>query len=168
MSRKLLLLGLLRIQEMHGYQINELIDTHLGTAVQLKKPTVYKLLSGMVQDGWIKAREEQEGNYPPRRVYTITPAGEEAFQQLLRQSLAVYRPPSYLDSIGIIYLEALPAAEAAELLRSWRDEVAVRIQQIQADDAHQGGFQLMLSYNLRHLTAELQWLEELIDDLESH
>ena len=91
MERKLLLLGLLRSQEMHGYQINELIDAHLGTSIQLKKPTVYKLLATMVDDGWIRYYEEQEGNYPTRRVYQITPEGEEAFQRLLRQSLADYQ-----------------------------------------------------------------------------
>jgi DNA-binding PadR family transcriptional regulator len=167
MSRKLLLLGLLRIQEMHGYQINELIDTHLGTSVQLKKPTVYKLLAGMVEAGWITAREEQEGSYPPRRVYSITAAGEAAFLNLLRQSLVTYSPPSHLDSIGIIYLNALPAQEAAALLRQWRDEVAIQAERLRADDAHHGGFQLMLSYSLAHLTAELDWLDEQIERLNS-
>jgi len=88
MERKLLLLGLIRMQEMHGYQINELIDAHLGTSIQLKKPTAYKLLEAMMKDGWITDREEQEGNYPTRRVYSITPEGNAAFQRLLREKVS--------------------------------------------------------------------------------
>ena len=166
MERKLLLLGLLRMEKMHGYQINELIDTHLGTSIQLKKPTVYKLLGTMVDDGWIKYHEEQEGNYPTRRVYRITPGGEEAFQRLLRNNLASYSPVSYLNNIGIVYLDALPGKEAADLLDQRRAEVAGIIQKIDTDEKHQGGFKLMLSYNRRHLTVELEWLDEVISQIQ--
>jgi len=166
MERKLLLLGLLRLQELHGYQINELIDVHLGTSIQLKKPTAYKLLGAMENDGWINYREEQEGNYPTRRVYRITPEGEEAFQQLLRQSLAAYKPVSYLNNIGIVYLDTLPGEEAAALLRQRREEVENLAQVLRTDEQHQGGFQLMLSYHLGQLNAELEWLDEVIGHLQ--
>jgi DNA-binding PadR family transcriptional regulator len=166
MGRKLLLLGLLRMQDMHGYQINELIDTHLGTSIQLKKPTVYKLLGAMVDDGWINYHEEQQGNYPTRRVYSITPEGEEAFQQLLRQNLAAYSPTSYLNNIGIVYLDALPGEETAELLSQRRTEVERYMQMIEAAEKHQGGFQLMLSYTLCHLNVDLEWLDKIISQLQ--
>ncbi len=166
MERKLLLLGLLRKQEMHGYQINELIDAHLGSSIQLKKPTVYKLLGSMVDDGWIQYHEEQAGNYPTRRVYRITREGEGAFQQLLRQNLADYSPVSFLGSIGIVYLDALPGEEAAALLRKRREEVERFAQKIRDDEQHGGGFQLMLSYHLSHLKAELEWLDKVIRQLQ--
>jgi DNA-binding PadR family transcriptional regulator len=157
---------MLRSQAMHGYQINELIDTHLGTSVQVKKPTVYKLLGGMVTDRWINYREEKEGNYPTRRVYTITPEGEEAFQQLLRQNLAEYKPVSYLGNIGIVYLDALPGEEAAALLQLRREKVESFAEILRADEHHQGRFQLMLSYHLGQLKAELEWLDEVIGHLQ--
>ncbi len=116
MDRELLLLGLLRMHDMHGYQINEFMDAHLGTSVQVKRPTVYKLLGNMVEEGWITYQEEREGNYPTRRVYQITPEGEEAFKRLLRESLADYRPVSHLGSIGFMYLDALPSKEVVPLL----------------------------------------------------
>jgi DNA-binding PadR family transcriptional regulator len=166
MERKLLLLGLLRMHEMHGYQINEFIDAHLGTSIRLTKPTVYKLLGAMVDDGWIKYHEEQEGNYPTRRVYRITPEGGKAFQQLLRQNLADYRPVSYLSNIGIVYLGALPGEEAAALLHKRREEIERFAQIIHSNEEHQGGFQLMLSYHLCHLDAELEWLDEVISQLQ--
>ena len=166
MERKLLLLGLLRAHEMHGYQINELIDAHLGTSIQITKPTVYKLLGDMVDDDWIKFREEQEGNYPTRRVYKITPEGRRAFQQLLRQSLTDYRPVSYLSNIGMLYLDALPREEAAVLLHKRREEIETFARRMRDDEEHQGGFHLMLSYHLRLLDAELEWLDEVISQLQ--
>ena len=166
MERKLLLLGLLRSQEMHGYQINELIDEHLGTSIELKKPTIYKMLDGMMNDGWIIFHEEREGNYPTRRVYQITPEGEETFQQLLRQSLADYKPISYLGNVGIMYLDTLPAEEAVALLQKRREKVANLAHAIRTDEQHQGGFQLMLSFHIGQLNAEMQLLNELIDHLQ--
>ncbi len=166
MERRLLLLGLLRSHEMHGYQINELIDAHLGTSIELKKPTVYKLLASMVDDGWIRYYEEQEGNYPTRRVYQIAPEGEEAFQRLLRQNLADYRPISYLGNIGIVFLDALSKEEAVTLLLQQRQEVERLANALQADEQHQGGFQLMLSYHQSQLRAQLDWLDGIIDQLQ--
>ena len=167
MERKLLLLGMLRTNDMHGYQINELIDAHLGTSIHITNPTVYKLLSDMVEEGWIKYQEEQEGNYPPRRVYKITPDGEEVFQHLLRQSLADYHPTSHLSNIGILYLDALPREEAAALLHERREEIERFAQRIQLDEEHQGGFRLMLAYHVRLLTTELEWLDEVISQLQA-
>lgn len=166
MERKLLLLGLLRVQEMHGYQINELIDAHLGSSIQLTKPTVYKLLGIMVEDGWIQYHEEQDGNYPIRRVYQITAEGEEAFQRLLRQSLGDYKPVSYLGNVGLVFLDGLPGEEAAALLQRRREEIAKLVAELQADEQHQGGFQLMLSYQLGQLEAELAWIDQVITRLQ--
>jgi DNA-binding PadR family transcriptional regulator len=166
MERKLLLLGLIRMQEMHGYQINELIDNHLGTSIQLKKPTAYKLLEVMMKDGWIIYREEQEGNYPTRRVYSITPKGDTAFQQLLRESLASYSPVSYMNNVGVIYLDAIPAEESASLLSQRRQEVEKFVERLNADEEHHGSFQLIISHHLSHLNAELEWLDEVIGQLQ--
>ena len=61
MERKILLLGLLRQHEMHGYQLNELIDAHIGTSLQFTKPTAYRLLQKMTEYGWITFQDIQEG-----------------------------------------------------------------------------------------------------------
>jgi DNA-binding PadR family transcriptional regulator len=106
------------------------------------------------------------GNYPTRRVYRITQEGLDAFQQLLRKSLTNYRPVSYLNSIGIVFLDTLPEEEAAALLRQRREEVESLAEILRADEQHQGGFQLMLSYHLGQLNAELEWLDEVIGHLQ--
>jgi len=61
MNRELLLLGLLRQSEMHGYKIIEFIERDLAICTDLKKPTAYFLLDKMAQNGWISWMEEREG-----------------------------------------------------------------------------------------------------------
>ena len=111
MERELLLLGLLRGHEMHGYQLMEFIDTQMASCVDLKKPTAYFLLDKMTAAGWIHFEQNQEGNRPPRRVYGITTEGEKAFQRLLRENLAAYEPARFISDIGLAFVDALPAEE---------------------------------------------------------
>jgi len=167
MERELLLLGLLRSQDMHGYQLHETIDSHLGMGVQLTKPTAYRLLSNMAEDGWVTFREEQEGNRPPRRVYAITPQGEVAFQRLLRESLANYQPSEFTCHIGLAFLDQLSPEEALRLLHRRRAVMEELLESTQAHGEHPGSLQLMLERQVYLLAAELEWLGTVIARLQN-
>jgi DNA-binding PadR family transcriptional regulator len=166
MDRKLLLLGLLRRQEMHGYQLHEFIDRNLALCTDLKKPTAYYLLDKMAADGWLTTETEQEGNRPPRRVYGLTAAGEQAFQRLLRENLAQYAPVNFPGDIGLAFLEWLEAEEALGLLQEQRFALEAHLQEMRAVPEHQGSLQLVFSHQIRHLQAELDWLDEVIARLQ--
>ncbi|MBL8155487.1 MAG: helix-turn-helix transcriptional regulator, partial [Anaerolineae bacterium] len=64
MDRELLLLGLLRREDMHGYQLHEFINQNMASCIDLKKPTAYYLLDRMAESGWISASAVQEGSRP--------------------------------------------------------------------------------------------------------
>ena len=166
MERELLLLGMLRIQAMHGYQLHELIDSHLGESIQIKKPTAYSLLNKMADAGWVSYIEEQAGNRPLRRVYTITEAGEATFQRLVRQSLSDYKPMDYLGSIALAFVGVVPPSEAISLLRQRRNSVEHLLQVTQSHDEHDGSMQLMIENQVRHVSVELEWLDEVIERIE--
>ncbi len=166
MERELLLLGMLRIQAMHGYQLHELIDSHLGESIQIKKPTAYSLLNKISDAGWVSYVEEQAGNRPLRRVYTITEAGEATFQRLVRQSLADYKPMDYLGSIALAFMDAIPAPEATGLLRERRASIEQLLQSNRSQEKHPGTMQLLIENHIRHLSVELQGLDELIQHVE--
>ena len=151
---------------MHGYQLHELIDAHLGESIQIKKPTVYSLLNKMTDAGWVFYVEEQAGNRPLRRVYTTTEKGEAIFQRLIRQSLADYKPMDYLGSIALAFVDAIPALEATGLLRERRASIEHLLQSTQSQEEHPGTMQLLIENHVRHLSTELQWLDEVIDRIE--
>ena len=167
MERELLLLGLLRNHEMHGYRLYEIIDRHLGTSVHLKKPTAYRLLNRMSADGWITHREERDGNRPPRRVYTITPEGEQAFQQLLRDSLADYKPTEFHSDVSLAFLDLLPKEESLALLLRRRSTIDSLLQTMLTVDRHHGSFQLVIEHRRHHLSTELEWLDGVIDQVKT-
>lgn len=161
-DRELLLLGILRQQEMHGYQLNEFIDSNLAACTDLKKSTAYYLLDKMGSAGWVAFELAQEGNRPPRRVYRLTPAGEAAFQSLLRANLSSYTPMRFAGDISLAFIDALPLQERLELLRRRRDLLQAELDAVAGAPTHTGGIQLILDHQRHHLTAETRWLDEVI------
>lgn len=162
MERELLILGILRAQKMHGYQLAEFIDHNLAACTDLKKATAYFLLDKMFTAGWVAFEEDQEGKRPPRRVYQITPAGEAAFQNLLRENLATYTQVYFSNDIGLGFLDALPPDEALTLLTLRRSALTEQQAALEAAPLHPGGFQWVLEHRTAHLKAELVWIDAIL------
>jgi DNA-binding PadR family transcriptional regulator len=167
MENKLLLLGLLRRQEMHGYQLFEFIDRDLAYCTDLKKPTAYYLLNKMAQDGWIEEEMIQDGNRPPRRVYRMAPAGEAAYQRLLRESLQSYSPITFKGDVGLAFTDDLNPGEARRLLELRRAALQADLAEVQATPPHAGGIQWVIDHQIYHLQTELKWLDEIFARLQS-
>ena len=165
MERKLLLLGLLRQQEMHGYQLYEFIERDLASCTDLKKPTAYYLLGKMAQEGWMSEEQTQEGNRPPRTVYRLTSAGEEAFLSLLKDNLSSFIPANFPGDVGLAFLDVLGAEEAIALLGERRSVMVAALKKLRSAPSHHGSLQLVIRHQERHLEAELEWLDEVIDQL---
>lgn len=88
MAIKYSILGLLHYQPMHGYRIKEHIERNFGHMWSVNFGQIYPNLKKMKAEGLISMTEEVcEGEKgPPRKLYTITEQGREAFQQWLSES----------------------------------------------------------------------------------
>jgi DNA-binding PadR family transcriptional regulator len=164
-ERELLLLGLLRKREMHGYQLSDFLETHLAMFFDLKKATAYNLLGKMEEKGWVSSREEQEGKRPPKRVFAITPEGEALFQELLRTAIPEYRRAAFPGNVPILFMDALPRAELEDLLDQRRENIRERMGVLETHLDHVG--HPLFDHHLLILEAELTWVEGLIEGLES-
>lgn len=168
MERELILLGLLRRENMHGYQLQELINRELEYCIDIKQATAYNLLKRMAEKGWVTSSKEQQGNRPPRTVYQISELGEATFQRLLRENLATHTMMRMPDGIGLAFIEEIPPAEAAHLLSqrqvAIQQELAV-LQEARQHGHDQGGLLLILEHQELHLNAEIAWLAQVIEKL---
>lgn len=162
MEKILFLLGLIRNADLYGYQLIDLAEAHFNLIVSMTKPTVYRLLDKMTADGWITYREEQVGNRPSRKIYSITPVGDETFRNLLRQSLAEYHPTEYASPVSLAFLSALPRKESLSLLEGRRIQIQMLLQKLNESEKYQHDFQLVFHHQRRHFEAELSLTEEVI------
>jgi PadR family transcriptional regulator AphA len=165
-EKKLLLLGMLRDQHMHGYQLSEMLAKNAGLSIRLRRSNAYKLLNTMEGDGWITYHEEREGGRPPRRVYAVTAEGEAAFQRLLRKSLAAYPRPEFASIVPFDFLHELLPQEGRALLEERRAIVASHYDELDAVPGEIRQAHLSFEYLHRHYAAELEWLDEVADRLQ--
>lgn len=163
-ERELLLLGLLRKREMHGYQLSEFMENHLGLFFDIKKATAYNLLGKMEKKGWVTSREEQEGKRPPRRVFAITAEGESLFQELLRGALPEYRRPAFPGNVPMLFMDALPQDELRDLLDLRQDAIQERMVALETHLDHIA--HPLFDHHLMVLRAEKEWIDGLLEGLE--
>lgn len=166
MDRRILLLGLLRMQEMHGYQLNDFIDRRLDFVTDLKKPTAYYILDKLCKDGYVREETEQAGHRPERRVYHITPKGEECFQALLRENLTDFEQTYYADDLGIIFMHSLAPQEVRAALKEKLGRVRKELAHLEALTAHNAPndpVRLVLTHKIAHLRVDEQWVSGIIN-----
>ena len=167
MEKKLLILGLLISHGMHGYQLNEMLEHNPGTPISLKKSNAYKLLADMEKEGWVTHTQEQEGNRPQKRVYSVTEDGEAAFYRLLRENLSSHPSPEFPGVVGLDFLYLLSAEEASALLKTRLEVVEEKFQQLDDIDVEIRQSHLASDYLHKFYTNEIDWLSGVIKHLQS-
>ena len=168
MEKKVLLLGLLLNHGMHGYQLNEMLQQNPGTPIAITKSNAYKLLNDMEKEGWVTHIQEQEGNRPPRRVYSVTETGEKAFYRLLRENLSTHKSPEFPSVVGLDFLHLLPVEDALSLLTERQKLVREKFQQLDDIPVEMRQSHLAVDYLHQHYAKEIKWVSDTINRLLSN
>ena len=168
-ENRLLLLGLLKLQEQHGYQLMDFVDRNLSRITSLKKATVYYELKRLEALGLVAMRQEQSGGHPPRRVYALTPAGEQTFLDLLRENLRAAEPATCGTDVSLMFLDWLEPPEARELIEQKLAALRERLEMQRATPSHGEGsaVDLAISHVATRLDAEIHWFEAHLETLAS-
>jgi PadR family transcriptional regulator, regulatory protein AphA len=79
------LLGFLQQGPLHGYQLHQKLCDPAGLKQvwYLKQAQLYALLGKLEEAGYITATIQPQETRPARRVFRLTPAGQDAFQDWL-------------------------------------------------------------------------------------
>lgn len=80
------ILGLLDIQPMTGYDLkNQAFDSTVAHFWQADQAQIYRTLSAMAEDGWLRCEVQVQEDRPNRKVYHLTEAGRAELLRWLRQ-----------------------------------------------------------------------------------
>lgn len=127
MSLRYALLALLRVGPQSGYDLQKKFDTSVGHLWHAPDSQIYPELRKMEAAGLIEAEEQTRGERGTRRMYTVTPAGDEDYLGWMNGPLSYsrVREPA---SLKAAYLEAADQDAARRFLREhaehWRSELA--------------------------------------------
>ena len=165
------LLGFVREEPRHGYAIYQELTDPAGLWVvwRIKQSQLYALLSKLEDRGYLAASVEPQEGRPPRKVYHLTPAGEEAFRAWLE------RPVEHGRQLRMDFMAKLYFArrEGAEAVAALIDRQRATCQQWL--DGFEGGRErsreappfprLVAAYRAGQIEAMLRWLDACMEAL---
>lgn len=81
----LVILGLLKREDMYGYQLVQETEKQSGGRIVTQEGSLYPVLYKLLDQGYISDRKVQVGKRMTRIYYHLEPAGEERLGELLRE-----------------------------------------------------------------------------------
>ena len=159
------LLGFLRRQPRHGYEIYQQLSdpTGLGLVWRLKQSRLYGLLAKLEEEGYLTTTLEPQETRPPRKIFELTERGQVAFWAWVERPVEHGRGLR-LDFLAKLYFARQEGPDVAQRLieqqraacRSWLAE-----QQAQANGLEQTQPYdwLVHQFRINQLQAMLDWLD---------
>ncbi len=171
-AARLLILGVLQLKSpAHGYEIRR--ELELWRAEQwahIAYGSIYFALNKMAEEGLVETvGTDQVGNRPARRLYTITDAGEQEFQRLLRDYWWDRKP--FIDpfQVALTFMNKMPREELLRALRFRRDHLRAYLNAF-GPSVLSPDMPRHIAENFRlamaHEEVELRWTEETIEKVE--
>jgi len=137
----------------------------------LSMSSIYKLLKKLESDALVTSTTELSAQNRARRTYEITDDGMALLRERVRDYLS---DPEVLKSrmdVAISNLAVIPAAEAADCLRTYRAALEERKQAYRDLEAYlesEGCPTYRLAFGrrpIRMIEGEMRWVDEFIDEL---
>jgi DNA-binding PadR family transcriptional regulator len=115
------ILGLLTSQPMSRYDLAQLVLRTIAHFWTIAKSQVYRELDRLEKLGYVHGIEVRQKSLPDKRIYTLTPAGERAFDAWLQVPDAerTHFRSAYL--VKVFFANRMPPQTLVELLRRYRD-----------------------------------------------
>jgi PadR family transcriptional regulator AphA len=166
-SSEPVLLGLLMAQPRHGYELYREFSRELGRVWRIGLSQLYAQLRQLEAEGLLTAQAESQATRPSRKIYHLTPAGQEAFLDW------VHQPSRHIRHIRLEFLArlyffrrlALPGLEklvAAQKAVCQAQVEALAGSTVETDDAFG---RLVIEFRQGQLRAIIHWLDRCLETL---
>lgn len=160
MATSTTVLALLEQEPCHGYTLKRRYDRWFAQRRPLAFGQVYATLSRLERAGFARAVDVEAGDGPDRRRYRITPEGVCAVDAWV---YAPDAPDEFATSslCARVTVALLSGRSAADVLDAQRESHLARMRELQQRRrAVTGADLLSVTYELAHLDADLQWIEQ--------
>jgi DNA-binding PadR family transcriptional regulator len=166
-NAEMAILSLIAETPSHGYQIEQTIEQRgMRQWTEISFSSIYYLLKKLESKGWVTSRLHKAVDGPARKIYKITPEGQQALAAAALDTLRVPTPAPRPLLLGFSVLPMLNAHVVFDQLEQYlaslqaqRDDLTARrdAQQPLLPHVH-----WMFDYSLKMIEAEIEWFENLI------
>ena len=165
---ELAILGLLKEQSMHGYQLSRELGDSLGGFWRVSYGSLYPTLRCLERDGAVRSTPHAEARGRRKIMYEITDTGEKAFFELLQETPHDNSTEDSKFPVRLAFFRYLPPETRIRLLERRRATLEVRLSTIKdsmrATQEQVDTYTLALKEHGRSATeSDIEWLEALID-----
>lgn len=160
MSTSMTLLSVLERAPAHGYSLKQDYDRHPASLRPLAFGQVYASLARFERDGWAEALDVEAGEGPDRKRYRITSEGVARLDGWVfaPQATDVFATSSLFARLAVALLSG---RRAERVLEEQRDVHLARMRVLQKERREAAPSELLaVTYELAHLDADLRWIEE--------
>ncbi len=171
-NAELAILSLIAEKDRHGYEIESLIEKRgMREWAEIGFSSIYYILKKLEKKRWIAGKVvRQAGPGRSRVVYHISVAGRNALRASTLEALSAPHRASSPMQLGLANLPAVSKEEALAALRQQSEGLAEHRGRIQARWESQKNLpffvEAMFDLALTKITAEFDWLDRFIDQLE--
>jgi PadR family transcriptional regulator AphA len=160
-------LGLMSIRPMTGYELTGYADRSIGNFFPLTRSHIYSELERLSRLGLLDSAEVEQENAPTKRVFQITPAGSGKLQEWLEGAEMKEGRSRNLFLVRIFFGHRTTPERLAHLLdefemaaRFRRDHIALMVEKL-ADRPSSVFRRSTAIFGLRHEEANLEWVAQL-------
>ncbi|MBM3245762.1 MAG: hypothetical protein FJZ13_00320 [Candidatus Omnitrophica bacterium] len=169
-EHELLLLGLLKENPKHGYEIKRKIKEIISLFAGGNPKSIYYPLKILEKKGLVVKRARRVGRRPQRLVYALTQKGESRFNGLLTQSLLNFKRPQFSLDLSLYFLNYIKPQVAQRRLQARLfvlEKLAREIKELAASLRNKKilSLTLILEHDLKMVEAECKFLAGLIKTL---
>jgi len=163
---ELAILGSLKEQPMHGYQLQRELSEQLGGLWKVSYGSLYPSLRRLERDGAISSEPGTGAGGRRKTVYTIAEEGERLFLELLQEPPQEGQTEDARFRMRVAFFRYLPPETRVRLLERRRQALHDRLAEITAhlrDPGTTDDYQRALLEHARAGTqADITWLTDLI------
>jgi len=169
-STEAAILGLLRLDERSGYDLNKMVRGSVGYFWSPAQSQIYAILPRLVETGFAVRRGVRQAKRPDKQVYRITKRGEAALDAWLNDPETERAAAKNPFLLKLFLGEFMSRDAVVALIRKARAEAATELaelEQIRPDtDAHPYDG-LVLEWGLVRARAFVRWADGAIKELET-
>lgn len=168
------ILGLVCEGFRYGYELDKIIDErNMRHWTEIAFSSIYYVLKRLEKKALITSGSERVSGRS-RKVYSVTPQGEDAMGNKVRELISSHHQVTDPFDLGIGNLHTLPFEEIIDGLRSYKESLDASEQfyrkRLEAMDESEWPHHIkgLVTRPLAKLDAERKWIQSYIEELETH
>lgn len=127
------ILGLLHRRSMTGYELSKEFESGLFEVWSAKHSQIYPELKGLYESGLIEYQVEISGTVLEKKVYTITPAGQQALRDWAQAPCAPLQAPKDEFRLRLFFSDCISPEQRRKLLEERLAQHRKRLERIRSD-----------------------------------